>query len=119
MPMDLLEQMYCSQQINIPPNLPFILKQYAKAAIRTQPHDLLYWSAAYFRAKADNTPPPVKERLEYPPIDSPSRLSPGFLKVLHKQVCLNVVVFIRRRVEYVVALCSRGYAVKIENSSGY
>ncbi|XP_054276957.1 uncharacterized protein LOC128995925 isoform X2 [Macrosteles quadrilineatus] len=83
---DLLEHMYCAQQINIPPNLPYILKQYAKAAIRTQPHDLLFWSAAYFRAKANNSPPPVKERLEYPPFDSPSRLSPGFLRVLHKQL---------------------------------
>uniref|UniRef100_A0A1B6LL31 RIIa domain-containing protein n=1 Tax=Graphocephala atropunctata TaxID=36148 RepID=A0A1B6LL31_9HEMI len=89
---DLLEHMYCSQQINIPPNLPFILKQYAKAAIRTQPYDLLYWSAAYFRAKANNSPPPVKERLEYPPVDTPSRLSPGFLKVLHKQLGENEFV---------------------------
>uniref|UniRef100_A0A1B6HGB3 RIIa domain-containing protein n=1 Tax=Homalodisca liturata TaxID=320908 RepID=A0A1B6HGB3_9HEMI len=89
---DLLEHMYCSQQINIPPNLPFILKQYAKAAIRTQPYDLLYWSAAYFRAKANNSPPPVKERLEYPPVDTPSRLSPGFLKVLHKQLGENEYV---------------------------
>lgn len=86
---DIQEQMYCSQQINIPPNLPFILKQYAKAAIRTQPYDLLYWSFAYFRAKAENLPLPVKERLEYPPVYSRSRLTPGFLKVLHKQVQLK------------------------------
>lgn len=83
---ELIQHMYCSEQIKIPPNLPFILKQYAKAAIRTQPYDLLSWSAAYFRARANNKPPPAKERLEYPPFDSSSRLSPGFLKVLHKQV---------------------------------
>ena len=35
------EPMYCSQQINIPPELPNILKQFTKAAIRTQPSDIL------------------------------------------------------------------------------
>jgi hypothetical protein len=83
---DLVEQMYCSQQIHIPPTFPFILKQYAKAAIRTQPHDLLRWSASYFQAMAQGEEPPVKKRLEYPPVDSPSGLSPGYLKVLLKQV---------------------------------
>jgi len=40
------EPFYCSQQINIPPALPDILKQFTKAAIRTQPTDVLSWSAA-------------------------------------------------------------------------
>jgi len=40
------ETMYCAQQINIPPELPDILKQFTKAAIRTQPQDVLAWSAA-------------------------------------------------------------------------
>ena len=40
------EPIYCSQQINIPPELPDILKQFTKAAIRTQPNDVLEWSAA-------------------------------------------------------------------------
>lgn len=35
------EPMYCSQQISIPPELPNILKQFTKAAIRTQPSDAL------------------------------------------------------------------------------
>lgn len=43
------EPYYCSQQIDIPPELPDILKQFTKAAIRTQPKDVLTWSAAYFR----------------------------------------------------------------------
>lgn len=55
--------MYCSEQINIPATFPAILKCFAKAAIRTQPSDLLYWSAAYFRALADGELPPVKVRL--------------------------------------------------------
>uniref|UniRef100_A0A0K8S901 Ropporin-1-like protein n=1 Tax=Lygus hesperus TaxID=30085 RepID=A0A0K8S901_LYGHE len=83
---DLVEQMYCSQQIFIPPNLPSILKKYAKAAIRTQPGDLLAWSSAYFRALAEGIPPPAKDRIEYPPVDTPSGLSPGFLKVLINQI---------------------------------
>jgi hypothetical protein len=83
---DLVEQMYCPQQIHVPPTFPFILKEYAKAAIRTQPYDLLRWSAAYFRALAQGDEPPVKKRLEYPPVNSPSGLSPGYLKVLLKQV---------------------------------
>ena len=40
------EPYYCSQQINIPPELPDILKQFTKSAIRTQPKDVLAWSAA-------------------------------------------------------------------------
>lgn len=40
------EPYYCSQQINIPPGLPDILKQFTKAAVRTQPTDVLGWSAA-------------------------------------------------------------------------
>ena len=39
------EPYYCSEQIPIPPELPDILKQFTKAAIRTQPTDLLTWSA--------------------------------------------------------------------------
>lgn len=38
---ELQEEMYCSQQICIPPSFPYLLRQYAKAAIRTQPADLL------------------------------------------------------------------------------
>ena len=40
---------YSSHPIQIPPEFPKILKQYTKAAIRTQPADLLLWSASYFR----------------------------------------------------------------------
>ncbi len=38
--------MYSAEQIKIPPDLPDILKEYTKAAIRTQPADVLQWSAA-------------------------------------------------------------------------
>ena len=58
--------LYPSHPIQIPEELPKILKHYTKAAIRTQPSDLLLWSASYFRCLANGEIPPVKERLEYP-----------------------------------------------------
>lgn len=54
------EDIYCAEQIKIPSTFPYILKQYAKAAIRTQPYDLLQWTCAYFRALANSEIPPVK-----------------------------------------------------------
>eukprot|EP00112_Aurelia_sp_Birch-Aquarium-sp1_P024973 Seg81.8 transcript_id=Seg81.8/GoldUCD/mRNA.D3Y31 product="Ropporin-1-like protein" protein_id=Seg81.8/GoldUCD/D3Y31 len=81
------EPMYCSQQIHIPPELPNILKQFTKAAIRTQPQDVLQWSAAYFEALNKHQTPPVKERLDYQlgqAKDNP--VTKGALAVLHKQL---------------------------------
>lgn len=42
------EEVYCAEQIKIPPELPDILKKYAKHIIRTQPSDILSVSAEYF-----------------------------------------------------------------------
>merc|ERR1712079_877564 len=72
--------------IQIPSEFPGILKQYTKAAIRTQPRDLLLWSAAYFRCMARGEAPPAKDRLEYPVPHTESGLTPGLLRVIHKQV---------------------------------
>lgn len=94
-----------SSSINIPPTFPFILKQYAKAAIRTQPYDLLRWSAAYFRALAKGEEPPIKDRLEYPPPDSPSGLSPGYLKVLIKQIGKGGVISLDQLLERWNGIC--------------
>ena len=38
--------MYSAEQIRIPPELPDMLKEFTKDTIRTQPPDLLQWSAA-------------------------------------------------------------------------
>uniref|UniRef100_A0A3P9JQA2 Ropporin-1-like protein n=2 Tax=Oryzias latipes TaxID=8090 RepID=A0A3P9JQA2_ORYLA len=86
--MPLPDTLYCAEQINIPPELPDILKNFAKAAIRTQPMDLLAWSAAYFNDLAKGECLPVKDRLE---IDATTQkmdpsLTPGLLKTLHKQL---------------------------------
>lgn len=39
--------------IVIPENLPEILKKYVKAAIRSQPEDIVSWSAKYFKSTDD------------------------------------------------------------------
>ncbi|CAF3541151.1 unnamed protein product [Rotaria socialis] len=82
------EPYYTSEQIPIPPELPDILLQFSKAAIRTQPGDVLAWSAAYFRALANGETPPVKERLEMPVATqkTDTGLTMGLLKILHKQL---------------------------------
>ncbi|GFW88483.1 hypothetical protein TNCV_3552531 [Trichonephila clavipes] len=38
-------------EIEIPEELKHVLKEYSKSLIRSQPEDLLKWSAEYFRAK--------------------------------------------------------------------
>ncbi|XP_078049983.1 uncharacterized protein LOC144476714 isoform X2 [Augochlora pura] len=73
------------QEIIVPPSLPLILKQFCKAAIRTQPYDLLKWSSSYFRALAEGEEPPTKLRLEYPPPSTASGLTLGFLQILLRQ----------------------------------
>ncbi|CAH2258082.1 jg23130 [Pararge aegeria aegeria] len=83
---ELIEQMYCSQQIVIPPKFPYILKRYCKAAIKTQPYDLLRWSFEYFSALSQNRMPPVKLRLEYPIYSTEGGLTRGCLKVLANQL---------------------------------
>ncbi|KAM4051159.1 ropporin-1-like protein [Anomaloglossus baeobatrachus] len=86
--MPLPEPMFCPQQIAVPPELPELLKQFTKAAIRTQPADTLQWSAAYFRSLSRGEPLPVKDRVEMPVATqrTDSGLSPGLLRVLHRQL---------------------------------
>lgn len=60
------------------------IKILLKAVIRTQPYDLLRWSAAYFRCMATNVPPPVKVRLERD--QRYGDLTRGYLRVLLEQV---------------------------------
>ncbi|KYQ46963.1 Ropporin-1-like protein [Trachymyrmex zeteki] len=83
--MSFVEQPTFGREIAVPARLPMILKQFCKAAIRTQPYDLLKWSSSYFRALADGEEPPIKSRLEYPPPSTASGLTLGFLRVLLRQ----------------------------------
>lgn len=88
MPMSCDEPYYCSQQIDIPSDLPDIMKQFTKAAIRTQPKDVLGWATAYFMALYKGEEPPVKERYEMPKATqkTDSGLTIGLLKVLNRQL---------------------------------
>lgn len=76
----------CNETVTVPPELPDILKQYAKGAMRTQPPDLLRWTGLYFRSMANGETLPVKDRLEFPIKESPDGLTPGLLRVLDTQV---------------------------------
>ncbi|XP_065839453.1 ropporin-1-like protein [Oscarella lobularis] len=87
------EPLYCPEQIKIPPNLPNILKEFTKSAIRTQPKDLVKWSHGYFQALAAGERPPVKERFEIPTKEAKKgKLTKGTLQVLHKQLGSSNVV---------------------------
>lgn len=44
-----VEPLYCAEQIKVPEPLPDILKQWAKAAIREDPKNIIAWSAEYVR----------------------------------------------------------------------
>eukprot|EP00331_Platyophrya_macrostoma_P005270 CAMPEP_0176428440 /NCGR_PEP_ID=MMETSP0127-20121128/13150_1 /TAXON_ID=938130 /ORGANISM="Platyophrya macrostoma, Strain WH" /LENGTH=175 /DNA_ID=CAMNT_0017810121 /DNA_START=62 /DNA_END=589 /DNA_ORIENTATION=- len=43
-----MNSMYCAEQINIPPELGTVLKQYTKAVIRHRPKELYKFSANFF-----------------------------------------------------------------------
>uniref|UniRef100_A0A8C6ZRF6 Ropporin-1-like protein n=1 Tax=Nothoprocta perdicaria TaxID=30464 RepID=A0A8C6ZRF6_NOTPE len=105
--MPLPDTMFCAQQIKIPPELPDILKQFTKAAIRTQPRDVLQWAAGYFSALSKGEPLPVKERIEMPVATqkTDTGLTLGLLKVLHKQLAPKVLVNIAELKEKWKRLC--------------
>ncbi|XP_068933245.1 ropporin-1-like protein [Petaurus breviceps papuanus] len=105
--MPLPDTMFCAQQIHIPPELPDILKQFTKAAIRTQPTDVLQWSAGYFSALSRGDPLPVKERVELPVATqkTDTGLTRGLLKVLHKQLAHKHVVDLKELQDKWKALC--------------
>ncbi|XP_027724930.1 ropporin-1-like protein [Vombatus ursinus] len=105
--MPLPDTMFCAQQIHIPPELPDILKQFTKAAIRTQPTDVLQWSAGYFSALSRGDPLPVKERVELPVATqkTDTGLTRGLLKVLHKQLAHKGTVDLKELQDKWKTLC--------------
>ncbi|XP_078085203.1 ropporin-1-like protein [Mustelus asterias] len=92
--MPLPDVMFCAQQIEIPPEFPDILKQFTKAAIRTQPRDVLQWSAAYFSALSKGETLPVKDRYEMPVATqkTDTGLTPRLLKILHNQLSSKIMI---------------------------
>jgi len=72
-------------KIEVPLYLTEILSEWTKAAIRTQPSDLLLWSQIYFSLKSIGKQPPVKEYLDPPDLKlGPGGLTPNTLKALAK-----------------------------------
>lgn len=71
----------------------FVSLFFPAAALKTQPYDLLRWSAAYFRCLSLDVLPPVKPRYEHENVFG--CLTKGYLKVLLSQVreCSIHVVF--------------------------
>jgi len=98
---------YCCQDIAIPPVLPGILKQYTKGALRTQPRDLLLWSAGYFRTLTKGEIVPVKDRLEDPLIEGKNGLTPGLLRVINHQVRSKPNVTLTELREKWVGICMK------------
>ncbi|XP_060610959.1 ropporin-1 [Anolis sagrei] len=82
------------KQVCIPPELPDLLKQFTKAAIRTQPPDLILWSSEYFSAMARGEVPPVRERADRVPLSNWAELTPELLKVLHQRVSGRLIVHV-------------------------
>lgn len=41
-------RIFCAEQIEVPPQLPNILKNYSKAVIRNNPSDIIEFSRKYF-----------------------------------------------------------------------
>lgn len=70
----------------VPRQLPDVLKQFTKAAIKTHPSDLLIWASAYFAALADGERPLVKERLELAEKVNLKWITLGLLRLLHRQI---------------------------------
>jgi len=48
-----MDRIYCSEQIEVPPVLPAILKAYTKEVIRFNPKDIPAFSRDYFAALAN------------------------------------------------------------------
>ncbi|XP_015269560.1 PREDICTED: ropporin-1A [Gekko japonicus] len=82
------------KQICIPAELPDLLKQFTKAAIRTQPPDLIQWSSDYFGAMARGEAPPVRDRAERVQLSNWAELTPELLKVLHQRVGGRLIVHV-------------------------
>lgn len=64
-----------------------IFVSFSIAALKTQPYDLLRWSAAYFRCLSIDVLPPVKLRYEQENLFG--CLTKGYMKVLLNQVYIH------------------------------
>jgi len=74
---------YTTQRVNVPTELPAILKQYTKNLLKTQPPNYVSWSAAYFTSLSENRTLPIKTRLEAADGDN---LTIGLLEIIIDQI---------------------------------
>ncbi|GAB6032913.1 Ropporin-1-like protein [Chamberlinius hualienensis] len=79
-----LDSGYLSSRVIIPAQLPELLKHFTKSAIKTQPKDILAWSAGYFKCIIEDQILPVKERLEL--IEEGNDASLGVLRIINAQL---------------------------------
>ena len=49
-------KMYCAEQIQVPPDLPGILKAYCKVVMKDNPKDLIDYSVKYFKKQLEDPP---------------------------------------------------------------
>jgi hypothetical protein len=93
--------MYCAEQIQIPPDLPPILKAYSKAVIRQNPPDIIAFSVDYFKKLVES--PPVSSSGYRVTLSELQDLQQALSTVLKSQAEL-------RRVDYQVACESLGFS---------
>jgi hypothetical protein len=94
-------RMYCAEQIQVPPDLPPILKAYSKAVIRQNPPDIVAFSVDYFKKMVDS--PPVSSSGYRITLAELQDLQQALGTVLKSQAEL-------RRVDYQVACESLGFS---------
>ncbi|XP_053514789.1 ropporin-1-like, partial [Artibeus jamaicensis] len=82
------------KQICIPPELPELLKQFTKAALRTQPQDLIQWAADYFGALTRGDIPPVRDGSQPVASSNFAELTPELLKILHSRVAGRLIIHV-------------------------
>lgn len=81
-----MQEIYSSEQIRIPPELPEILKNYAKFIIKNHPADIFQASLEYFQSLA--TQGKAKE----------GKLSDAQLSRFYRKVCCLFAVFACERI---------------------
>ncbi|KAL0600286.1 Ropporin-1 [Plecturocebus cupreus] len=80
------------KQSCIPPELPEILKKFARAAILVQPQDLLQFGVDYFEAVCHGESFPVREQSEQVGLCYWAELTPEQLKTMHSQVAGRLII---------------------------
>ncbi|XP_071015615.1 ropporin-1-like [Oncorhynchus clarkii lewisi] len=83
---------HTGKTVVIPPELPGILKQFTKDAIRTQPEDLLEWATLYFSALVQGKTLPVNRTPDTVVTPNTMDLTPEVLTTMHEKLHKNGTV---------------------------